>query len=224
MPASAADRGTTAEGVRAPVAPLSPPRGQLASGAPTEDEADRLFAQLETRTFLLAELSAAELAAELAAKATPENPGRFAIEFNTRPSGARYTAFLGEVHTASEPTPNRVGVEIPYENPRATDGDFLVRVLDASIEVWDPRTSGVYGVWHDPEHGHESHLAYWLHWRAPGISTDTWTDARGNRVSRYWPAGLPDASRPHLGGALDIYSQHRPDLLALCVADGRPPG
>lgn len=197
---------------------------QLAGGSPTEREADRLFAQLERRTFFLHEVSAAELAAELAAKTRPENPRRLAMEFNARPSGARYTAYLGEVQTASEPTPNRVGVEIPYENPRATDGDFLLKILDASVEIWDPRTSGVYGVWHDPEHGYEAHTAYWLHWRAQGISSDTWTDARGNRVSRCWPAGIPDSSRPHLGGTLDIYSQHRPDLLALWVAEGRHPG
>jgi hypothetical protein len=104
---------------------------QLASGAPSEDEADRLFAQLETRSFFLGELSVAELAAELAAQAPPENPGRFAIEFNTRPSGARYTAFLGEVHTASEPTPNRVGLKFPtrtHARPTAIfSSEFLTR-------------------------------------------------------------------------------------------------
>ena len=60
---------------------------QLAGGAPTEDEADRLFTQLETRTFFLEEVSVA-LAAELAARAPLDNPGRFAMDFNARAAPA----------------------------------------------------------------------------------------------------------------------------------------
>jgi len=195
----------------------------LEKGEPTEEEADRIFAQLETRTFFLENVSTAELAAELASQAPPQNPGRFALEFTARPSGASYSAFVGEEHPASEPTPNRVGVEIPFDNPRASDTDFAVSILDASIETWKPRASGIYGVWYDLEHGSKSRSAYWLHWRAPGITKETWKDARGNPVSDCWPAGTPDTTRPHLGGTLDIYPKHRPDLLARYVAEGRPP-
>lgn len=196
---------------------------KLEHGAPTEEEALRLFAKLEEHAFFLRDTGAAELEAELVAQAKPQNPERFASTFTALPSKARYCAFVGETHSVFEPTSNYVEVEIPFENSRAVDVDLLSGILDASIEAWDPRTSGIYGVWHDTVHNYESHSAYWLHWRAPGVIRESWTDAQGQVVSRGWPEGTPAESRPHLGGTLDIYPQHRPELLAAYAAEGRPP-
>ena len=98
---------------------------------------------------------------------------------------------------------------------------FFVSILDASIELWKLRTSAIYGVWYDPEYNLWVALGLLVALAAAGITKETWRDARGDVVSRCWPANLPDASRPHLGGTLDTYPQHRPDLLARHAAEGR---
>jgi hypothetical protein len=198
------------------------------------EEVGHLLVQLKAHEFPLANVSNAGLAAELQAQASESTPLILAVQ-SPPPSKVSLSAYLGTTIPGLEPASNRIEVRIPFENPRATDGDLLANVLDAMVNAWSPLAAGVFGVWDELQsfHGSDGRLlkteaktswAFWLHWRAPGITKETWTDARGNRVSRCWPTGIPDASRPHLGGTLDIYPQHRPDLLARCVVDGRPPG
>jgi hypothetical protein len=196
---------------------------QLAQGEPTEAEARRLLAQLEAQSFFLHDISADDLTAELAAQVAGRDSVPFALDFNARPSGARYSVFIGEVHEASEPTPNRISVEIPFANPRTADSNLLSSLLDLSIEAWAPRTCGIYGAWHDPDRHFERRCAYWLHWRAAGVTRESWIDVTGKQVSRDWPEGAPDTSRPRLGGTLDSYSRNRPELMARWAAEGRPP-
>ena len=196
---------------------------QLEDSAPTEEEAQQLFAELENHTFFLDKTNLADLEAELVAQASPENPGCFALEFTARPSGARYCPFIGVTDPALEPTSNHIQVEIPFAESSATDEDLITSILDASIEAWAPRTCGIYGVWHDPNNSYDSHSVYWLHWKAAGVTRDNWKNAKGQPVTRNWPIDTPTESRPHLGGILDVFPRHRPDLLATYVTENRPP-